>query len=42
MGSLLLNVCGWVCESQDIDSIFDDTDFSLLLSKAEFEELNVE
>ena len=29
MGSLLLNVSGWVCESQDIDSLFDDTDFSL-------------
>ena len=42
MGSLLLNVSGWVCESQDIDSLFDDTDFSLSLSKAEFEELNVE
>ena len=28
MGSLILNVSGWVCESQDNDSLFDDTDFS--------------
>ena len=36
------NVSGWVCESQDNDSLFDDTDLSLSLSKAEFEVLNVE